>query len=168
VLDSDPIVLASVCQGLAKRRDVAKRRRTHSLARLSSGAAGYGLAATLAIFRPSWVPALPQEALIYKETDGASGHKSLLVLMTIAVTAAFAWASLHDSIVNLLAGSESKAPMDEILTLSMTAAAFLMLALALANRWLRLRLLSQLTERVEEEDPMDAVRRAIEQDAKKK
>jgi TRAP-type mannitol/chloroaromatic compound transport system permease large subunit len=102
----------------------------------------------LAIFRPSWVPALPPEALIYKEANGASGHKSLLVILIIAAAAAFAWASMHDSIVNLLVGREGKAPMDEVLTLSMTVAAFVMLALALANRRLRLKLLSQLSERV--------------------
>jgi TRAP-type mannitol/chloroaromatic compound transport system permease large subunit len=102
----------------------------------------------LAIFRPSWVPALPPEALIYKEANGASGHKSLLVILIIAAAAAFGWASMHDSIVNLLVGREGKAPMDEVLTLSMTVAAFVMLALALANRWLRLKLLSQLSERV--------------------
>ena len=38
--------------------------------------------------------------------------------------------------------------MDEVLTLSMTVAAFFALALALGNRWLRLGLLSRLTERV--------------------
>jgi TRAP-type mannitol/chloroaromatic compound transport system permease large subunit len=102
----------------------------------------------LAIFRPTWVPALPPEALIYKEANGASGHKSLLAILTIATAAAFAWASLHDSIINLLAGREGKAPMDEVLTLSMTVAAFFMLLLALANRWLRLKLLSQLSEQV--------------------
>lgn len=103
---------------------------------------------TLAIFRPNWVPALPPEARIYKEANGASGHKSLLAILIIAAAAAFAWAALHDGIINPLVGREGKAPMDEVLTLSMTAAAFVMLALALANRWLRLRLLSQLSERV--------------------
>lgn len=103
---------------------------------------------TLAIFRPSWVPALPPEARIYKEANGASGHKSLLVILTIALVAAFAWAAIHDNVVKYFVDREGKAPMDEILTLSMTAAAFVMLVLALTNRWLRLRLLSQLSERV--------------------
>jgi TRAP-type mannitol/chloroaromatic compound transport system permease large subunit len=102
----------------------------------------------LAIFRPSWVPALPPEACIYKEANGASGHLSLLAILIISAAAAFAWAALHDGIINPLVGREGKAPMDEVLTLSMTAAAFVALALALANRWLRLRLLSRLTERV--------------------
>ena len=102
----------------------------------------------LAIFRPSWVPALPPEACIYKEANGASGHLSLLAILIISAAAAFAWAALHDGIINPLVGREGKAPMDEVLTLSMTAAAFVALALALANRLLRLNLLSRLTERV--------------------
>ncbi|MDZ4163860.1 MAG: TRAP transporter large permease subunit [Smithellaceae bacterium] len=102
----------------------------------------------LSIVRPNWVPALPPEARIYKEANGASGHLSLLAILVISAVAAFAWAALHDVIINPLVGREGKAPMDEVLTLSVTAAAFLALALALVNRWLRLRLLSQLTERV--------------------
>jgi TRAP-type mannitol/chloroaromatic compound transport system permease large subunit len=102
----------------------------------------------IAVVRPGWVPALPPEARIYREANGASGHSSLLVLLILSTAAAFAWAALHDSIVNPLVGREGAAPMDEVLTLSTTAAAFFALALALANRWLRLGFLSQLTERV--------------------
>ena len=102
----------------------------------------------IAVVRPGWVPALPPEARIYREANGASGHRSLLVLLILSTAAAFLWAALHDSIVNPLVGREGTAPMDEVLTLSTTVAAFFALALALANRWLRLGLLSQLTERV--------------------
>ena len=103
----------------------------------------------LAVVRPGWVPALPPEARIYKEANGASGHRSLLVILVISAVAAFVWAALHDGIVNPLVGArEGTAPTDEVLTLSMTVAAFFALVLALANRWLRLGLLSQLTERV--------------------
>ncbi len=102
----------------------------------------------LAVVRPGWVPALPPEARIYREANGASGHRSLLAILILSTAAAFGWAALHDSIVNPLVGREGAAPMDEVLTLSTTAAAFFALALALANRWLRLGLLSQLSERV--------------------
>ena len=102
----------------------------------------------LAIIRPGWVPALPIEARIYREPNGASGHRSLLVILILSVAAAFAWAALHGIIINPLVGRQGEAPLDEILTLSMTVAAFVALALALANHWLRLGLLSQLTERV--------------------
>ena len=102
----------------------------------------------LAVVRPGWVPALPPEARIYKEANGASGHRSLLVLLALSAAAAFGWAALHDGIVNPLVGRDGTAPMDELLTLSITAAAFFALALALGNRLLRLGLLSRLTERV--------------------
>lgn len=102
----------------------------------------------LAVFKPGWVPALPPEACIYKEENGASGHRSLLVLFLISAAIAFIWGSLHEAIVNPLVGREGKAPLDEVLTISMTVAAFSALALALTDRWLRLKLMSRLTERV--------------------
>ena len=102
----------------------------------------------LAIVRPSWVPALPPEALIYREANGASGHKSLLAVLVIAVAAAVGWAAVHDAVINPLVGRDGAAPTDEILVLSTTAGTFAALALALANRALRLGLLSQLSERV--------------------
>jgi TRAP-type mannitol/chloroaromatic compound transport system permease large subunit len=102
----------------------------------------------LAIFRPAWVPALPPEALTCKEPDGASGHRSLLALAMIVVAASLIWAAVHDSIINPLVGRQEHAPTDEIVVLSVTAGVLVALALALANRLLRLGLLSQLSERV--------------------
>jgi TRAP-type mannitol/chloroaromatic compound transport system permease large subunit len=102
----------------------------------------------LAIFRPGWVPALPQDALIYREANGASGRKSLLAVMAIVTAAGLAWSSLHDGIMNPLLEREGRAPLDEVFILSLTVAAFFALAIALANRGLHLRLLSQLSERV--------------------
>jgi TRAP-type mannitol/chloroaromatic compound transport system permease large subunit len=102
----------------------------------------------LAVIRPGWVPALPPEARIYREPNGASGHISLVAILIISVAAAFGWAALHGGIINPLMGREGEAPMDEVLTVSMTVAAFFALILALGNRWLHLGLLSQLTERV--------------------
>jgi TRAP-type mannitol/chloroaromatic compound transport system permease large subunit len=102
----------------------------------------------LAVIRPKWVPALPEDALIYQEANGASGRRSLLAVMVIATVAAFAWSFFHDGIINPLVGREGKAPMDEVLILSMTAAAFFSLAIALVSRWMGLGLLSQLSERV--------------------
>jgi TRAP-type mannitol/chloroaromatic compound transport system permease large subunit len=109
----------------------------------------YALFIVVLIFvRPSWVPALPPEALIYKEPNGATGHKSLLALMLIAIGAGVIWSKVHDGIINPMMGREGNAPTDEVLVMSMTVAAFTALGLALANRLLRLRLLSLLSERV--------------------
>ncbi|MEW6165250.1 MAG: TRAP transporter large permease subunit [Pseudomonadota bacterium] len=102
----------------------------------------------LAIVRPQWVPALPVEARIYREENGASGHRSLLVLLAVTVLAGYGWTQVHDGLINPLVGREGSAPTDEIVVLTLTITSFFALALALANRLFRLRLLSQLCERV--------------------
>ena len=37
----------------------------------------------VALVKPHWMPALPLEMRIYREPNGASGHLSLLALLTI-------------------------------------------------------------------------------------
>ena len=102
----------------------------------------------VALVKPAWVPALPQEARIYRETNGASGHKSLLVLLAICAAAGWAWAQVHEQIINPMVGRERPAPGDEVVILSMTVASFLALALALVNRVTKMGLLSRLAEQV--------------------
>jgi len=102
----------------------------------------------VAFVRPAWVPALPVEARIYREPGGASGHRSLMALLAIAVAAGVAWSQVHQSVINPLLERELPAPTDEILVLSMTIASFVALTLALANRLLKLGLLSRLSEQV--------------------
>jgi TRAP-type mannitol/chloroaromatic compound transport system permease large subunit len=109
----------------------------------------YALYTILASFlRPEWAPALPPEARIYREPNGASGHKSLVVLLAIAAAVGFAWSRVHERLINPLVERQLPAPGDEVLILSMTMAAFTALALALLNRLLRLKLVSKLSERV--------------------
>ena len=102
----------------------------------------------VAFVRPSWVPALPAEARIYKEANGASGHKSLLLLMILAATAGIVWSQFHDGIIKSWTGRENAAPGDEIVIMSMTVASFTALGLALVNHFTRMHLLSKLSERV--------------------
>ncbi|MGB2815704.1 MAG: TRAP transporter large permease subunit, partial [Burkholderiaceae bacterium] len=102
----------------------------------------------VAFLRPSWVPALPPEARIYREANGASGHRSLLALLAIAALAGFAWSRVHQGVINPLVDRQVPAPGDEVLILSMTVASFTALGLALLNRLLRLNLVSKLSERV--------------------
>jgi TRAP-type mannitol/chloroaromatic compound transport system permease large subunit len=102
----------------------------------------------VAIFKPGWVPALPAEARIYREANGASGHRSLIVLLLVSGAAGWAWSRVHQSIINPLVERELPAPGDEIFILSMTVAALLALTLALANHFLKFGLLSRLAERV--------------------
>jgi TRAP-type mannitol/chloroaromatic compound transport system permease large subunit len=102
----------------------------------------------VAFVKPAWVPALPPEARIYREANGTSGHVSLIVLLAIAAAAGLGWSFVHDAAVAPITGREGAAPTDEIVILSMTVASFVALGLALVNRLLRLKLLSQLSERV--------------------
>jgi TRAP-type mannitol/chloroaromatic compound transport system permease large subunit len=102
----------------------------------------------VALVKPDWVPALPAEARIYRESNGASGHKSLLLLIALCAAAGFGWSRVHQSVVNPLIDRSLAAPGDEILIMSMTVGSLLALALALLNKGLKIGLLSRLTERV--------------------
>jgi TRAP-type mannitol/chloroaromatic compound transport system permease large subunit len=105
-------------------------------------------AALVALVKPRWVPALPVEARIYREPNGSSGHRSLLLLLLVSGAAGYAWARVHESIINPLVDRSLPAPTDEIVILSMTVGALLALTLALLNKGLRIGLLSRLTEQV--------------------
>jgi TRAP-type mannitol/chloroaromatic compound transport system permease large subunit len=102
----------------------------------------------VAVVRPTWVPALPMEARIYREANGSSGHASLLVLFGIAAACALAWSQMHEAVLGPLLDRHLPAATDEIVILSMTIASFVALTLALGNRLLRLGLLSRLSEQV--------------------
>ena len=104
--------------------------------------------AAVAIFRPKWVPALPPEARIYVEANGSSGHVSLLVLLALAGAVGFGWSQVHESIMNPMLNRSLPAPGDEVLITSMTMASFFAVGVALANRVLKLGLLSRLSEQV--------------------
>ena len=102
----------------------------------------------VAIVKPSWVPALPPEARVYSEPSGASGHKSLVVLLAISTLAGLAWAQVHESVMNPIMNRTAEAPRDEIFILSLSVGSFVAFTLALINKVLRLGLFSRLTERV--------------------
>lgn len=102
----------------------------------------------VAVLKPSWVPALPPEARIYREANGASGHRSLLMLLVLCAAAGIVWAQFHDGLMKQWTGRTMDAHGDEIVIMSMTVASILALALALLNRRTGLGLLSQLAEQV--------------------
>ena len=102
----------------------------------------------VAIFRPSMVPALPPEARIYREANGSSGHRSLLVLLALAAVAGYGWAQVHDSVIGPLVGRTDPAAGDEVLIMSMTVASLLALGLSVLNRMTGRGLLSRLAEQV--------------------
>ncbi|HCX32569.1 MAG TPA: C4-dicarboxylate ABC transporter [Rhodocyclaceae bacterium] len=102
----------------------------------------------VAILRPRWVPALPREARIYREANGATGHLSLLALVAVVAVAGFAWTQVHERVVNPWMERSGAAPTDEVVVLTMTVCSAFALVLAGLNRLLGLRLLSRLSERV--------------------
>ncbi|MFY7865417.1 TRAP transporter large permease [Roseateles sp.] len=104
--------------------------------------------ALVAFVRPAWVPALPEEARIYREGNGASGHKSLLVLLLIAGAVGYIWSTVHDSMLKQWMERPNAAPNDEIFISSMTVASIFALGLALINKLTGMGLLSKLAERV--------------------
>jgi TRAP-type mannitol/chloroaromatic compound transport system permease large subunit len=102
----------------------------------------------VALFRPAWVPALPQEARIYREPNGSSGHRSLIALLLICAGIGWAWSRVHDPLMRAWLERDTASPGDELFILSMTVASLSALLLAIANRVARLGLLSRLAEQV--------------------
>jgi len=102
----------------------------------------------LAIFRPSMVPALPPEARIYREPDGASGHRSLFFLFLLCLGLGYGWSQIHDQVMMAWLGRDQAAPGDEVIIMSMTVASVTGLLLSLINRQMKIGLLSRLAEQV--------------------
>ncbi len=103
----------------------------------------------VAVLRPQWVPALPAEARIYREPDGASGHRSLLVLAVLCTGAAVYFAQRYPEIVRALTGNpDATAPTDETIVVALSFGVLLAFAVAVGSRALRLGLLSRLAEQV--------------------
>ena len=102
----------------------------------------------VAIFKPAMVPALPPEALLYKEPNGNSGHRSLLVLFLICAAVGYTWSRFHDSLMTQWLERSVPSAGDEIVILSMTLASLTGLSLAIINRVTKLGLLSLLAEQV--------------------
>ncbi len=104
--------------------------------------------AVVAIFKPEMAPALPPEALLYKEDNGNSGHKSLLVLALICAAVGFAWAQVHNTLMTAWLDRSTPSPGDEVVIMSLTLASLTGLALAIINRVTQMHLLSRLAEQV--------------------
>ncbi len=102
----------------------------------------------LAIFKPSWVPALPPEARIYREDNGASGHVSLVALVALCAAAGWGWAQVHDGMMKSWTGRTMAASGDEVLIMSLTVASLVALTLAVVNKVTGMGLLSRLAQQV--------------------
>ncbi len=96
-------------------------------------------AAGIAIFKPSWAPALPLEARTFRETNGSSGTPSLIVLVVVAIVTAITFAKYH---------YPPDAPLDELLVVATSVGVGVAFAASVINHLLKLGLLSRMAERV--------------------
>ena len=102
----------------------------------------------LAIFKPDWVPALPPEARIYREPNGRSGQLSLWLLSAGSWVIGLTLFFNYDTVSATLFDKVGVAPLDERLIFTLSVIGLVALFLAMANRGLKLGLLSALAERV--------------------
>ena len=93
---------------------------------------------TLSFFRPKWVPALPPEARTFREPDGSSGGKSLIVLAIIAFASGIAFAKTRPA----------DAHLDEVIIVSIVVGIGVPFVIAMINRIMKLGLLSAMAEKV--------------------
>jgi len=94
----------------------------------------------VAVFKPSWAPALPLEARVFREPSGSSGTPSLIVLAVVAVIASVGFAHWYYP--------QPEPPMDELLVLSTAVGVGVAFVAAVINHVTKLGLLSRMAERV--------------------
>jgi TRAP-type mannitol/chloroaromatic compound transport system permease large subunit len=91
------------------------------------------------LIKPSYAPALPPEARVYREPNGSNGLPSLVVLVIVASVGAWLLGGLFLS---------EKSAADETIVLNLLLWGVIAFAIAGLNKLLRLNMLSQIAERV--------------------
>lgn len=97
-----------------------------------------GYVVLMTLWKPERAPALPPEARTIREADGSPGLRSLGVLFVISVAAAVLFARSRPDTT----------PTDELIVVSMCVGVGTAFVLSVLNRLLKLKLLSQMAERV--------------------
>ena len=95
--------------------------------------------AGIALFKPSWAPALPKEARTFREPDGGSGVASLVVLVVVAAVVSIAFSKYR---------YPPNAPLDELLVVSTAVGVGVAFCAAVVNHVFKLGLLSKIAARV--------------------
>src|SRR5437667_8803485 len=95
----------------------------------------YTLGAT--IVKPNWAPALPLEARSLREPNGKSGIVSVIVLVVLSAVAAVVYAKLR----------LKETALDETIVIATCVGTAVAFFAAVINRFLKLGLLSKITER---------------------
>ena len=91
------------------------------------------------VVKPAWAPALPLDARTLKEPNGDTGTRSLLVLFVLSVIVSVAFAKWY---------YPPDAPLDEMIVVATSVGTAFAFFSALIGKWLKVKLLSQLAERV--------------------
>ena len=94
----------------------------------------------IAVFKPSWAPALPEEARTFREPSGSSGTPSLAVLVVVAVAASYGFA--------LYKYPQPDPPIDEMLVVCTSVGVAVAFVASVINHLFKLGLLSRMAERV--------------------
>ena len=103
----------------------------------------------LAVAKPNWVPALPPEARIYRESSGASGYASLGVLTGLSVmVGALVFVYYPQILAALGAKGDYAPPTDEKVVMMLMSSIVFALAVAVLDKLLRVNLLSEIAKRV--------------------
>ncbi len=100
-----------------------------------------GFVLLIALFRPALVPALPTQARTIREDNGDSGLKSLAVLVLISLAVAYGFEQWYTT-------RSPDTSVEEVVVLTMIASIGACFLLALANKNMKLKLLSRMAERV--------------------
>jgi GntP family gluconate:H+ symporter len=93
----------------------------------------------ITLFKPTWAPALPLEARIFRESNGSSGIPSLTVLFAISVAAATAFAKYQ---------FPPDAALDEVLVVATSVGVGVAFVASVVNSVFKLGLLSKIATRV--------------------
>ena len=103
----------------------------------------------VAFIRPAWVPALPLEARVYRETTGSAGYTSLLLLIAASAAAAFALGFNYVDIKVALGSDPAFVPAtDELIVVTLTAAIIFAFIIAVIDKALGINALSRLARQV--------------------
>ena len=104
---------------------------------------------TLAIFKPSAVPALPPEARTFREPNGSHGYPSLAVLAALSIAVAMFLGQHMEAVHTWWEGESVEfVATDERIVVAMCGGVFVAWLIAVVNRVTHLGLLSKLAERV--------------------
>jgi GntP family gluconate:H+ symporter len=103
----------------------------------------------IAVFRPKWVPALPQEARIYHEANGKAGYTSLGILTAISiVVGVLTYVNYQALLLALGSTGEFTPTIEEKVVMALTVAVMFAFVVAVIDKYARTGLLSTLAQRV--------------------